>query len=98
MKLPYATEKTAEIMGVRRNSHWKEFWKLRIGTELWHKPFTPIPAYLCSVCSERIMMMVVMIMQADDDYNEDYNGDYDNKDDDEYDMSQQTFLLPLTIG
>lgn len=43
-------------------------------------------------------MMVVMIMQADDDYNEDYNGDYDNKDDDEYDMSQQTFLLPLTIG
>lgn len=51
MKLPYATEKTAEIMGVRRNSHWKEFWKLRIGTELWHKPFTPIPAYLCSVCT-----------------------------------------------
>lgn len=52
-------------------------------------------------CSERIMMMLlmmVMIIQADDDYNEDYDGDYDNEDDDEYDMSQQTFLQPLTIG
>lgn len=42
--------------------------------------------------------MMVMIIQADDDYNEDYDGDYDNEDDDEYDMSQQTFLQPLTIG
>lgn len=45
-----------------------------------------------------MLLMMVMIIQADDDYNEDYDGDYDNEDDDEYDMSQQTFLLPLTIG
>lgn len=51
MKLPYATEKTAEIMGVRRNSHWKEFWKLRMGTELCEKLFAAI-SLICVLCVE----------------------------------------------
>lgn len=52
MKHRHATQKTAELMGVKRNFHWKEFLKHQIGTELCEKSYTAISAYLCSECVE----------------------------------------------